>query len=98
MAIDYEKITKTFHLKTKKTSYILKVLESNHLSHLYWGKKINTNNLDYLIEENLWGSFLTNTDNIGTFQLEATMQEYPSYGTSDFRTPAIQFSLKMVLL
>ena len=94
MAIIYDKVTKTFHLKTKKTSYILKVLESNHLSHLYWGKKINTNNLDYLIEENLWGSFLTNTDNIGTFQLEATMQEYPGYGSTDLRSPAIELQFE----
>ncbi len=94
MAINYERNIKTFHLRTKKTSYILKVLESNHLSHLYWGKKINTNNLDYLIEENLWGSFLTNTDNIETFQLEATMQEYPGYGSTDLRSPAIELQFE----
>jgi len=94
MAINYEKNIKTFHLKTRRTSYILKVLESNHLSHLYWGKKINTNNLDYLIEENLWGSFLTNTDNIGTFQLEANMQEYPGYGSTDLRSPAIELQFE----
>ena len=94
MAIIYEKDTKVFHLKTKKTSYILKVLESNHLSQLYWGKKINTNNLDYLIEKNLWGSFLANTDNILTFQLEATMQEYPGYGTTDLRSPAVELQFK----
>ena len=94
MAIVYDKVTKTFHLKTRRTSYILKVLESNHLSHLYWGKKISTNNLDYLIEENLWGSFLTNTDNIGTFQLEATTQEYPGYGITDLRSPAIELQFE----
>ena len=94
MAIIYEKDTKVFHLKTKKTSYILKVLESSHLSQLYWGKKINTNNLDYLIEKNLWGSFLANTDNILTFQLEATAQEYPGYGTTDLRSPAVELQFK----
>lgn len=94
MGISYEQTTKTFHLRTKRTSYILKVLESGHLCHLYWGKKINTNNLDYLIEKNLWGSFLANTDNIGTFQLEATTQEYPSYGTSDLRSPAIELQFE----
>jgi len=94
MAIIYEKITETFHLRTKRTSYILKVLESNHLSHLYWGKKINTNNLDYLIEKNLLGSFLANTDNIETFQLEATPQEYPGYGSTDLRSPAIELQFE----
>lgn len=90
MAVIYEKDTKTFHLKTQNTSYIIKVLESNHLSHLYWGKKINTNNMEYLMEKNLWGSFLANTDNVGTFQLEATSQEYPGYGGTDLRSPAIE--------
>lgn len=94
MGINYEQTAKTFHLRTKKTSYILKVLESGHLCHLYWGKKINTNNLDYLIEKNLWGSFLANTDNIGTFQLEATTQEYPSYGVTDLRSPAIELQFE----
>lgn len=94
MAVIYEKDIKTFHLKTKKTSYILKVLESNHLSHLYWGKRISSNNLDYLMEKHLWGSFLTNTDNIGTFQLEATMQEYPGYGSTDLRSPAIELQFE----
>jgi alpha-galactosidase len=94
MAIIYERDIKTFHLKTENTSYIIKVLETNHLSQLYWGKRINTNNLDYLLEKNLWGSFLTNTDNIGTFQLEATAQEYPSYGTTDLRSPAIELQFE----
>lgn len=94
MAVIYDNVLKTFHLKTKKTSYILKVLESSHLSHLYWGRRINSNNLDYLLEEQLWGSFLANTDNIGTFQLEATSQEYPGYGSTDLRSPAIEIKFK----
>ncbi|NOW06085.1 alpha-galactosidase [Clostridium beijerinckii] len=94
MAIIYEKNTRTFHLKTQKTSYIAKVLETNHLTYLYWGRKINTNNLDYLIEKNLWGSFLTNTDSIRTFQLEAVSQEYPGYGSTDLRSPAIEIQFK----
>jgi alpha-galactosidase len=94
MAIIYERDIKTFHLKTENTSYIIKVLETNHLSQLYWGKRINTNNLDYLLEKNLWGSFLTNTDNIGTFQLEATAQEYPTYGATDLRSPAIELQFE----
>lgn len=94
MSVNYEKDTQTFHLKTEKTSYIFKVLESGHLCHLYWGKKLNVNSLDYLVEKNLLGSFLANTDNIGTFQLEATAQEYPSYGATDLRSPAIELQFE----
>ena len=36
MIINYNENLKTFHLKTKNTSYILKMLETGHISHLYW--------------------------------------------------------------
>lgn len=90
MKINFNKDTKTFHLQSKNTSYLIKVLETGHLIHLYWGRKLNTDNLDYLIEANLWGSFLSNTDNIDTFQLEANSQEYPGYGSTDLRSPAVE--------
>uniref|UniRef100_UPI0025734CDE alpha-galactosidase n=1 Tax=Romboutsia ilealis TaxID=1115758 RepID=UPI0025734CDE len=35
-------------------------------------------------------SFLTNTDNIDDFMLEMTPQEYPGYGSTDLRTPAVE--------
>ena len=94
MLINFEKNSKTFHIKNKNVSYLIKILETGHLMHLYWGRKLNTNNLDYLIEKNLWGSFLANTDNIDTFQLEATAQEYPGYGSTDLRSPAIELQFE----
>lgn len=94
MLINFEKNSKTFHIKNKNVSYLIKILETGHLTHLYWGRKLNTNNLDYLIEKNLWGSFLANTDNIDTFQLEATAQEYPGYGSTDLRSPAIELQFE----
>ena len=90
MSIRYNDSTKTFNLSTKKTSYLIKVLDTNHIVHLYWGKKIKSDNLDYTLRSRNWGSFLTNTDNIDNFMLEATPQEYPGYGSTDLRTPAIE--------
>ena len=40
MAIIYNKKNKTFNLQTKKTSYIIGVVEETVLLHLYYGKKI----------------------------------------------------------
>ncbi|GIM29813.1 alpha-galactosidase [Clostridium polyendosporum] len=93
MAIIYEQISKTFHLKSKDSSYVIKVLDTGHLVHLYWGKSINSSNLDYLVRLKNWGSFLANTDNIDEFSLEALHQEYPSYGNTDLRSPAFQLQL-----
>ena len=90
MAIVYDASSKTFNLSTSKTSYVLKVLGSNHVAHVYWGKKIKAKNLDYVLRSTNWGSFLTNTDNIDDFMLEMTPQEYPGYGSTDLRTPAVE--------
>ena len=90
MAIVYDASSKTFNLSTSKTSYVLKVLGSNHVAHVYWGKKIKAKNLDYVLRRKNWGSFLTNTDNIDDFMLEMTPQEYPGYGSTDLRTPAVE--------
>ena len=90
MAIVYDASSKTFNLSTSKTSYVLKVLGSNHVAHVYWGKKIKGKNLDYVLRSKNWGSFLTNTDNIDDFMLVMTPQEYPGYGSTDLRTPAVE--------
>lgn len=89
MAIIYDNSTNTFHLKTIKTSYVFKVLETGHVSHLYWGRKIKSDNIDYTIRRRNYGSFLADTDNIDAFQLEIVPQEFPGYGTTDLRTPAV---------
>lgn len=90
MSIEFNNNNKIFSLKTKNTSYILRVLESGHLGHLYWGRKLNNYNIEYVHKRKDLGSFLATTDNIIDFHLEATPQEYPSYGATDLRSPAIE--------
>ena len=93
-SIIYNELNNTFILNSNKTSYILKVLESGHLAHLYWGKKLRTNNLDYVIRQRNWGSFLANTDNQENFMLETIPQEYPGYGCTDLRSPAVELQFE----
>ena len=90
MSIVYDASSQTFNLSTSKTSYIIKVLDSKHIAHIYWGKKIKAKNLDYVLRSRNWGSFLTNTDNVDNFMLEAIPQEYPGYGSTDLRSPSIE--------
>mgnify|MGYP004441241319 FL=1 len=78
-SIVYNQDNNTFILNSNKTSYILKVLDSGHLAHL-----------DYVIRSRNWGSFLANTDNKENFMLESIPQEYPGYGATDLRSPALQ--------
>lgn len=91
MGINYNENFKTFHLKTKNTSYVLKVMDTGHLSHLYWGRKLKTYNLEYFFRRRGFGSFCANTDNISGFQLELVPQECPTFGATDLRSPSLEF-------
>ena len=68
----------------------MKIFESGLLLHLYWGKVLNTNNLDYAVRRRDFFSFVANTDNVQEFHLEALRQEYPGYGSTDLRSPAVE--------
>ncbi|EOU1703145.1 alpha-galactosidase [Clostridium perfringens] len=91
MIINYNENLKTFHLKTKNTSYILKILETGHISHLYWGRKLKADNLEYFFRRRCFGSFCADTDNISGFQLELIPQECPTFGATDLRSPSLEF-------
>ncbi|MBI6091338.1 alpha-galactosidase [Clostridium perfringens] len=91
MSINYNENFKTFHLRTKNTSYVLKVMETGHLSHLYWGRKLKADNLEYFFRRRGFGSFVADTDNISGFQLELIPQECPTFGATDLRSPSLEF-------
>src|SRR5699024_4452020 len=70
-------------------SYIFRVLEkSAQLEHLYFGKKVSNNrSVAHLIEREIRPSCNRFTGD-HTSSFEHIKQEYPSYGTTDFRYPA----------
>lgn len=95
MPIFINEYNKEFHLQSKGSSYIFKVLKNGQLGQLYYGKKIrHKDQFTYLLQipnEPVGNaSFCYEDDNI--FTLEVMKQEYPSYGTTDYREPAIQVS------
>ncbi|SER89878.1 alpha-galactosidase [Gracilibacillus ureilyticus] len=91
MAILYNEQTKEFHLQTENSSYILHVLENDQLGQLYYGKKIrHKNSFEHLFEKGDRPNTPYLKEGDMTFTLEQTKQEYPSYGTTDFREPAFQ--------
>ncbi|MBS7577007.1 MULTISPECIES: alpha-galactosidase [unclassified Enterococcus] len=77
-----------FHLSTPQMSYVMQVLPSGHLTHLYWGDQLKDAALDYLINEIKRASYIADTDGIKEFKLERLPIEYPAYGNSDLRKPA----------
>ncbi|MDQ0231911.1 alpha-galactosidase [Metabacillus malikii] len=93
MSISVNEATKEFHLYNDKISYIFRVLEkSNQLEHLYYGKKIrHRESFQHLIEREIRPSCnLFEGDH--TSSLEHIKQEYPSYGSTDYRYPAVMIT------
>ena len=89
--IIFHEDAKTFHLYNQKISYIMQVLENGHLGQLYYGKKIHDKaDFSYLIEKcsRPMTSYIFEEDR--TFSLEHIRQEYPVYGTTDYRHPAVE--------
>ena len=87
--IRYQERNKLFHLQTDAFSYVVQVLDSQHLVHGYFGKKINhfdsSNKIVYLDRAFSPSPF----DGNRTFSLDTLPLEYSSNGLGDFRTSAI---------
>ena len=89
MAIYFEEKNQVFHLQTKNTSYIMKVVKGKYLAHVYWGKKIETPNMDNA-QLNRWICFSGMPDaEDKTYSLDFVRQEYPVGCGTDYRIPAI---------
>ncbi len=94
MAINFNENKNIFHIYSNKTSYIIQLLNTGHLTSLYWGKRLGSDNVEYVSRSKDFGSFLTNTDNIDGFMVESTNLEYPSFGATDLRCPAVEFQFE----
>ncbi len=93
MAIFYNEEQRLFHLQAKDTSYIMQVVKKGYLTHIYWGKKVRNINPEQLLVFRS-GVFSPHHDlEDKTYSLDTLPQEYPSYGNSDFRTPAYSIEL-----
>ncbi|MCO7124711.1 alpha-galactosidase [Sporolactobacillus shoreicorticis] len=80
-----------FHLQTNETSFVLQLLNTKHVAVVYWGKKLNTSSLSYIVNDIKRASYLSDTDLIKDFKLEQIPQIFPSFGNTDMRTPAFEF-------
>ncbi|MFA9379739.1 MAG: alpha-galactosidase [Acetanaerobacterium sp.] len=93
MPIIYDSKHQNFHLKAKETSYVIHIVDSKYLQHVYWGKRINEFNLDYL-KRYVDADGRSDKFSKDNMSLDAIPQEYPSYGSSDLRAPAFQIRLE----
>ena len=90
MSILYEKGNQTFHLTNGMISYIMKVLPNNQLGQLYFGKAVqHRESFDHLLELGYRSMSSCVFEGDLRFSMEHIKQEYPSYGTGDYRHPAV---------
>ncbi|MBX4271696.1 alpha-galactosidase [Clostridium estertheticum] len=91
MAIIFHEGSKEFHIYNEEISYIIKILDNNQLGNLYYGKKVHDrDSFSYLLEGKLRSLAAYIFEDNYELSLQYTKQEYPSYGTTDFRYPAFE--------
>jgi alpha-galactosidase len=94
MSIRYDENNRIFHLQSGDASYVLGVTKQGYLAHYYWGRKVRGTGLRQLLELKERASFSPSTDlEQKELSLDSLPQEYPTYGSSDFRMPAFQAQL-----
>jgi len=84
---------KTFHLHNDKVSYVLTVMANGQLGHLYYGKALGSltaTEVTYLCDQvSRSAGTVKYSPELGDFNLADRAQEYPVYGSSDFRRGAL---------
>nr|MCR5271473.1 alpha-galactosidase [Lachnospiraceae bacterium] len=91
MNIVFHEKTKVFHIYNDKVSYIMMVLRNGHIGQLYYGARISDReDFTYMLEMKRRAMGACRFDEDLTFSLEHIKQEYPCYGTGDFRASAFE--------
>ena len=94
MEIIFNKESREFHLFNNNISYIIKLIRTEQPTQLYFGKKIkHRDDFSHMFQrwtERVGGLSANPFGDDETLSLDVVMQEYPSYGTTDFRQPAFE--------
>ncbi|MFV0380225.1 MAG: alpha-galactosidase [Anaerorhabdus sp.] len=87
--VKYNEKRRIFHLYNSQISYVLSIVKDGYLAHLYFGKRIEMIDDEFELElrERVAFSPTPYPDELD-FSLDHLPQEYPGFGTSDFREPA----------
>lgn len=91
MSIHFQEQSKVFTLQTKYSTYQMQVGKHDYLLHLYYGSKIEDQEMSYLLQYNDRG-FSSNPYEAGedrTFSLDSLPQEYSVFGMGDYRESSL---------
>lgn len=89
MAIYFDEKEQVFLLQTQDTAYAIAITDDSYLCHLYYGKKVHSSQIRYLLKEDeapyVPSKFVRETN---TF-LDIKPMEYPETGMGDYREAAL---------
>lgn len=86
--IFFHENNKQFHLTNGQISYIMELMENGQLANLYYGKAIKDRESFGYLREHFERPLNPDSHPASILALQYTRQEYPAYGTGDFRYPA----------
>lgn len=90
MSVIYHENNRIFHITNKEVSYLIRIMENGQLENLYYGKAIrDKEDFSYLHEEAMRSQMSVCVPEPGILSMQYTRQEYPVYGTGDYRSPAL---------
>jgi alpha-galactosidase len=90
MAIIFHERSGIFHLTNDHVSYLIRIMENGQLENLYYGKKIrDREDFSHLHDETARPHLCVSLPDPSMLSMQYTRQEYPVYGTGDYRTPAL---------
>lgn len=90
MAIIFHESTGTWHLTNSSVSYVMRIMENRQIEHLYYGRRIHDREDFSYLHSELWRSQMTiNAEEPSKLSMHYTGQELPTYGTGDYRSPAV---------
>ncbi len=91
MSILFHETTRTFHISNDTISYIFMVLKNGQLGQLYFGRRLHDKeDFSYLQEQAERPMSSCEFDADKVYTKASIRQEYPVFGTGDYRHPAVE--------
>lgn len=90
--ITFDREAHLFHIRTPHTSYIMDIVSGGWLRHLYWGARLEHwhGAAAMPMMDRSFAPNPADTPSDRRFSLDTLAQEYPAYGNSDMREPAVR--------
>ncbi len=89
MPVIFHEDSRIFHLTNDYVSYLIRIMENDQPEHLYYGKKLHdSDGFARFHEEDIRSHMAIALPEPSSLSLQYARQEYPVYGSGDFKMPA----------